>query len=357
MKLSVEHRTKIVQLFFETKSFKATARLFNAHYGLNRRDAPRKSTILRIVRRFKGTGSVSDTHRPGRPKTARSPENIKKADASIKENSKKSVRRRSQEMGLSKSSLSRILLKDLNLHPYKTQTMQTLSDSDKEARKEMCLWMKERLVQDDHWADRIWFSDEAHFYLANRQNCRVWSQHLPSDINEKPLHSPKCTAWCAFSAQGIIGPFWFETEQENPTTITKENYQAVFNKFLAQLRQRRLRFEDQWFQQDGAAPHRAKSSMETVTEAFGNRVIALGTENKWAPRSPDLSPLDFFLWGYCKDTIYHQSPSSIHDLKKNIENCIRSIPSEMCQKVINNFKKRLDMCIKRNGCHIEHLQF
>ena len=33
---------------------------------------------------------------------------------------------------------------------------------------------------------------------------------------------------------------------------------------------------------------------------FDGRVISLKTEVEWAPNSPDLSPLDFFLWGYMK---------------------------------------------------------
>ena len=49
--------------------------------------------------------------------------------------------------------------------------------------------------------------------------------------------------------------------------------------------------------------------MTLLQELFGNRIISRRSGFPWAPHSPDLSPLDFFLWGYVntmcvqKDTI------------------------------------------------------
>jgi hypothetical protein len=35
----------------------------------------------------------------------------------------------------------------------------------------------------------------------------------------------------------------------------------------------------------------------------------------WAPRSPDLTPCDFFLWGFVKDSVYVSPlPTSIHEI-------------------------------------------
>jgi hypothetical protein len=48
-----------------------------------------------------------------------------------------------------------------------------------------------------------------------------------------------------------------------------------------------------WFQQDGATAHTAKKSMKILNEIFGERVIS---RNLRPPRSPDLTPLDFYLW-------------------------------------------------------------
>ncbi|GFU86444.1 uncharacterized protein TNCV_1417961 [Trichonephila clavipes] len=47
---------------------------------------------------------------------------------------------------------------------------------------------------------RIFFSDEAHFWLndyVNKQNCRIWSEANPQVYVETPLHPEKLTVWCA----------------------------------------------------------------------------------------------------------------------------------------------------------------
>ncbi|GBN07683.1 hypothetical protein AVEN_16643-1 [Araneus ventricosus] len=61
-----------------------------------------------------------------------------------------------------------------------------------------------------------------------------------------------------------------------------------------------------WFMQDGARPHRTPAVFDFLSEHFNDRVIALdydkhtGSGMAWPPYSPDLTPCDFFLWGYLK---------------------------------------------------------
>lgn len=62
-----------------------------------------------------------------------------------------------------------------------------------------------------------------------------------------------------------------------------------------------------WFQQDGASVHRVRAVLEDLRFFFGDRVVSLGTQREWAPRSPDLAVCDTFLWGEVKNRIY-QSP-------------------------------------------------
>ena len=49
----------------------------------------------------------------------------------------------------------------------------------------------------------------------------------PNEMLQRPLHSKKCTAWVAMSKRGIIGPFWFGSENGEPVTVTKERYVEV----------------------------------------------------------------------------------------------------------------------------------
>ena len=136
---------------------------------------------------------------------------------------------------------------------------------------------------DDQWIEDVWFTDEAHFYLnglVNKQNYRFWGSEKPEYTAERPLHSPKCTAWCAINVRGIIGPFWFQDSDEVAVTVTAERYRAVLVQFWAALgRKRNLQRDKQWFQQDGATAHTANQTLELLNSKFNDRIISRRTKN------------------------------------------------------------------------------
>ncbi|EFN89314.1 hypothetical protein EAI_05291, partial [Harpegnathos saltator] len=63
-----------------------------------------------------------------------------------------------------------------------------------------------------------------------------------------------------------------------------------------------------WFQQNGVPPHYAIRSREFLNRSFPSRWIGRRGAIEWSARSPDLSPLDFFLWGYLKNKVYATKP-------------------------------------------------
>ena len=58
---------------------------------------------------------------------------------------------------------------------------------------------------------------------------------------------------------------------------------------------------------------------------------------EWASHSPDLSPPDFFLWGYLKDRVYQEKPRSLIALKKKVRDDIKAIKPEMLKRFMTNF--------------------
>jgi hypothetical protein len=54
---------------------------------------------------------------------------------------------------------------------------------------------------------------------------------------------------------------------------------------------------NQWFKHDGAPPHFSRNVQGILNRMYPNRWIGLGGLGHWPARSPDLNPLDFFLWG------------------------------------------------------------
>ena len=45
----------------------------------------------------------------------------------------------------------------------------------------------------------------------------------------------------------------------------------------------------------------------------------------WPPRSPDITPLDFFLWGYVKDKVFSTPVPDITNLKGRITDAFATI--------------------------------
>ena len=205
---------------------------------------------------------------------------------------------------------------------------------------------------------KIWFSDESHFYLnaaVNKQNRRVWGIEKPNSYLEKPLHDDKVTAWAAMSSTGVIGSFFYEINGETASVNSDRYLTLLKNKFLPALRRKGVDINSIWFQQDGAAPHTAVQVLNWLRETFGNNFISFKSDRVWPPHSPDLNPLDFFMWGHLKDYVYEPKPENLEQLKSAIRREMRKITPTMCGNVIENFKKRLDVLKSQNGRHIEHL--
>ena len=111
--------------------------------------------------------------------------------------------------------------------------------------------------------------------------------------------------------------------------------------------------EDLIFMQDGAAPHFHKDVREWLDTTFPERWLGRRGPHKWPARSPDLTPCDFFLWGWAKEEVYKTKPQTIPELKERIFDVLGNVPSDFLRKTTNNIPKRLEKLIANNGGHFE----
>jgi len=183
-----------------------------------------------------------------------------------------------------------------------------------------------------------------------------WGSTPQEHCLQRPLHFVKCTAWVAISKHSIIGPFWFEDDNERSVKINTKRYVQVFGKFWTALgrRKRVIRFL-QWFQQDGATPHTSNESLAWLQQRFPDRLISRHCDPQWSPHSLDLNPPDFYLCGYLKNRMYGNNPQTIPNLKAAITAAIRAIPREECMRVIENTAHRIQMCLQHRGAHLQHI--
>jgi hypothetical protein len=70
------------------------------------------------------------------------------------------------------------------------------------------------------------------------------------------------------------------------------------------------------------------------------------------PRSPDITPLDFFLWDYVKSNVF-RTPVNGLDLKTRLRNAISAIPADMLYRTWQELEYRLDVLRAIKGAHIE----
>ncbi len=179
---------------------------------------------------------------------------------------------------------------------------------------------------------------------------RFWSDVNPywvEDTNSQD--DPRVMVWCGIWGDRIIGPFFFEG------TVTGEsNLQMLEEKVWPQISES-PELSEALFQQGGAPGHWAVSVRNWLDNKFPRRWIGRGGPIAWPPRSPDLTPLDFFLWGYLKSQVYVNRPRTLDQLKTNIEVACNTITVEMLKNVRFSWETRLKYCIAIKGKQFEHL--
>ncbi|GFW24851.1 hypothetical protein TNCV_1961161 [Trichonephila clavipes] len=88
-----------------------------------------------------------------------------------------------------------------------------------------------------------------------------------------------------------------------------------------------------------------------------DRLISRFGPVNWPPRSCDLTPLDYFLWGYVKSLVYADKPQTLDHLEDNIRRVIADIRPQMLEKVIENWTSRLDYIRASRGSPMPEIIF
>jgi hypothetical protein len=185
-------------------------------------------------------------------------------------------------------------------------------------------------------------------YFTNKsyidsQTTGIWAAENPHELHQVPLHTEKIGVRCAISRRRIIGPIFFDT------TVTSAVYADTVQQFVALLNE----YERYcWYQQDGATCHTSNETMTLLKQFFDDRIIS---KNLWPPRSPDLTPTDFFLWDYLKETVYKKKPRTLVDLRRSTEEAVKKITAETLLRVSRNMRQRVNLCLLENGGHFQNL--
>ncbi|GFX88297.1 hypothetical protein TNCV_1705181 [Trichonephila clavipes] len=69
----------------------------------------------------------------------------------------------------------------------------------------------------------------------------------------------------------------------------------------------------------------SRATIDLLKDTFGDRLITRFGPVNWPPRSCDLTPLDYFLWGYVKSLVYADKPQTLDHLEESIRRVIADI--------------------------------
>ena len=282
-------------------------------------------------------------------------ENVVNVLAYVGINPHVSIRKVAQELGLSKSNVQRIL-KQHKYHPFKMHLVQGLRPADYDRRLEFLALLQIMIHDNAALLEQICWSDESRFHnngVINKHNAHYWSTENPHWVQDTRFQSVwSINVWCALFNGRLIGPFFYEE------TLTAQRYLDFLVNVLPNL------FEDlplaerltMIWQQDGAPAHNAQIVTRHLNNVFPNRWIGTRGPIQWPARSPDLTPLDFFLWGYLKELVYQTRSDNIKDLKKKIGRACQTVTPNMIRAACTReLLRRSESCVAAEGAQFENL--
>lgn len=270
--------------------------------------------------------------------------------ASVEIEPTKSTREIATELEISQSSVEKILQKH-KYKSYKFQLHQHLYESDAARRLQYVNWLLAQTEMNEHFPSRILFSDECRFTnngVFNRNNNRYWStenRHVVRQCNFQVRFG--INVWMGICGTQIVGPIFFEGH------LTGGKYLDLLR---GPVQDAINNFEDPgvvYLQQDGAPPHNCREVSQYLHRTFDQQWIGTNGPVLWPARSPDLTPLDFFLWGFLKNRVFQTQVETLEELRQRIVTAVRQVSPQMLQNLVLAVSNRARLCREQNGGHFE----
>lgn len=241
------------------------------------------------------------------------------------------------------------------MHNFKFSKCQALQIGDYQQRTEFCQAILEKLREDPRFLNKIIWTDEAKFSrdgLVNFKNKHYWSDGNPHLIVERN-HQYKFSfnVFCLLMHNRMAYIIYDEN-------LDSRKYLQIINSVVSDFLEE-LPLNERvscWYQLDGAPAHCTHNVSQELGHLFENRWIRRNGPLEWPPRSPDLTPLDFYFWGMVKSRVYKTSVNSKEELQRRVNDVMAHIsPDEIERATTLEVRKRLQKCVNVDGRHFEHL--
>lgn len=230
-----------------------------------------------------------------------------------------------------------------------------LEDGDNARRLDFCRFILHTDVEDGDFLKRILWTDESNFSregIVNLHNLHHWS-HKDQNPRVKRQSSFQrkfsVNVWAGVIGRNLIGPYFL------PERLNGDIY---LNFLINDLPELVVPVLEEGvpivFQNDGCPAHYQLNVREHLNNAFPNAWIGRGGPIPWPARSPDLTPLDFYVWGRAKELVYQTEVPTREVLIERITGAFQTMKEEMRLRTTTvEIRNRCRACIRNGGGQFE----
>lgn len=273
----------------------------------------------------------------------------------FEENPHTSTRAVGSAMNASKNFVWRVL-KEEGMHAFHMQKVHALKPQDYPRRVDCCRWFIHKTVDNPNFLKNVLFTDEASFNregIFNSRNSHVWAVENPHETFTRGYQDRfAVNVWAGMLGDTLVGPYIL------PNRLNSVTY-LVFLRDILPVLLEDVALEDRLnmtFQHDGAPAHFGQNVRDHLYATFGQHWVGRGGPTPWPPRSPDLTPLDFYLWGRMKTLVYSTPVDNEIELVGRIVEAAAVIQEEnVFEHVRVSLENRFTVCNRVGGGHIENL--
>lgn len=325
-RLSDEDRWKIVSFHINSKL---------SHSLIARNVGCSIPAVRWTLKRYHDTGGVANRLVPGRPTLMNSSSlsrlnRIIRSHPSATSTSLATVMTAHTGQRISPRTIRRARTRTLGFHPVHEIITHSLTQGNIDKR----LSFASSLLNSNF--HHILFSDEKLFMLQNTGNV-VWIKKGEATPTRE-VNQMKASVM-------VWGCVWYggkSTLHTTNKTINAQEYTSILSKHLLPCMPEGSRFR---FQQDNAAPHKAKHTSEWLAQ-FGVNVLP-----DWPPYSPELNPIEH-VWSWMAAFVNSQGPINRSELKRAIRMAWQKIPQSTIKSYIAHLPTVCRQIIDAGGDHI-----
>jgi transposase len=318
------------------------------------------TSVSRLLEKIDATGSASRKAGSGRPSSACTNDNAAiVADLVLSQDdaprTHRTIREIARETSIHRSSVHRIIHKQLSLKCFRKKRAQELTDANKLTRLTRATQLLKQYPK--HMVPFIFFTDEKLFTVASPVNMQNNRLYAPSTTKKRDLAAERCLCTRSnFSKSVMVSVAVSELGSTDlifidpGVKINGAYYRSVLlTEHLLPSIKRLSSNAFFIFQQDSAPAHRAKETVELLRREAPDFISPL----LWPPNSPDLNPVDYKIWSVLQERVYKTRIRDVTHLRERLVEEWAAFDNGIIERAVQQWRGRLRACIKAEGGHFE----